>query len=322
MTMKQKVYTGPIQLKADGKEGEFVAEFATISVIDHDKDVTLPGAFHDGQGTLIEPWNHNYGELPVGKGVIHEKKDKAVIEGQFFLDTQSGLEHYRVVKALGPLQEWSYTFEIEKASQGKFEDQDVRFLEGLDVWGVAPVTRGAGIDTRTTDIKERQLKKAVASHSTATSEAAWDGPANEGRVRSGEAAAYYRKIYAWQDPDGDPAVKASWKFIHHQVDGDGAGGAANVRACQTGIGVLNGGRGGTTIPEADRQGVWNHLAKHLRDADLEPPELKSKADSGQESDEDEDEGGEPKRSPAKSSEVVRTEIEILEIEAGVEPEED
>jgi hypothetical protein len=151
--MKQKIYTGPIQLKAGGKEGEFVAEFATLSVIDHDKDVTLPGAFHDGQETLVESWSHNYSELPVGKGVIHEKKNKAVIEGQFFLDTQSGLEHYKVVKALGPLQEWSYTFAIEKASQGRFEDQDVRFLEGLDVWGVAPVARGAGIDTRTTDIK-------------------------------------------------------------------------------------------------------------------------------------------------------------------------
>ena len=151
--MEQKIFRAPMVLKVDGQEGEFTAEFATLNTIDHDNDVTRPGAFHDGQETLIEPWNHNYGVLPVGKGVIHEKDDKAIIEGKFFLDTQSGLEHYRVVKSLGPLQEWSYTFEVEKASQGQFEDQDVQFLEKLDVWGVAPVTRGAGIDTRTTDIK-------------------------------------------------------------------------------------------------------------------------------------------------------------------------
>jgi hypothetical protein len=209
----------------------------------------------------------------VGKGVIHERDNKAIIEGQFFLDTQSGLEHYRVVKNLGPLQEWSYTFEIEESSQGHVEDQDVQYLEKLDVWGVAPVTRGAGIDTRTTSIKS--VKRAVAAHSTATSDAAWNGPDNEARVRSGENAAYYKRIYAWQDTEGDVEVKSSWRFIHHMVDGDGNPGAANIRACQTGIGVLNGGRGGTTIPDADRQGVWNHLAKHLRDADLEPPELKS-----------------------------------------------
>jgi hypothetical protein len=298
--MTQKTFHAPIVLKADGVEGEFTAEFATLNVIDHDRDVTLSGAFHDGQETLIEPWNHNYGELPVGKGVIHEKGEKAVVEGKFFLETQAGLDHYKVVKALGPLQEWSYTFEVEKASSGQFEDQAVQFLEKLDVWGVAPVTRGAGIDTRTTDIKAQ--KKAVPSHTTATSDAAWDGPANEGRVRSGENTAYYRKIYAWQDPDGDLTVKSSWRFIHHLVAGGGEPGAANVRGCQTGIGVLNGGRGGTTIPDADRQGVWNHLAKHLRDADLEPPELKSLARL------------ERNAAYGKLSEIIRNLIEIYELE--------
>lgn len=152
--MNQKVFRAPIHLKANSDEtGEFTAEFATLEVIDHDNDVTRPGAFMEGQETLVEPWNHNYGELPVGKGIIHEKENKAVIEGKFFLDTQSGLDHYRVVKALGAIQEWSYTFQVEQASQGVFQDQPVQFLERLDVWGVAPVTRGAGIDTHTTDIK-------------------------------------------------------------------------------------------------------------------------------------------------------------------------
>jgi len=152
--MKQKVFHAPILLKANSDEtGEFTAVFATLEVIDHDSDVTRLGAFLDGQETLIEPWNHNYDEPPVGKGVIHEKDNQATIEGRFFLDTQSGLEHYRVVKNVGDIQEWSYTFQVEQASQGVFEEQEVQFLEKLDVWGVAPVTRGAGIDTRTTDIK-------------------------------------------------------------------------------------------------------------------------------------------------------------------------
>jgi len=152
--MAQKVYKGRIKFKKSAdKTGEFRAEFATLNVIDHDGDVTVPGAFHDGQETLIEAWNHNYGQLPVGKGIIHEDDDKAVIEARFFLDTQGGLEHYTTVKALGELQEWSYTFDIEESDEGVFEGQDVQFLRKLDVWGVAPVQRGAGIDTRTTDIK-------------------------------------------------------------------------------------------------------------------------------------------------------------------------
>lgn len=113
-------------------------------------------------------------------------------------------------------------------------------------------------------------------HHTETSDAAWDGPANEARLKLDQPESYYRQAYAWQDPDGDPTTKAAYKFIHHEVDGDGNIGAANVRACVTGIAVLNGARGGTTIPDADRPGVYNHLAAHLRDADVEPPELKSR----------------------------------------------
>ncbi len=37
----------------------------------------------------------------------------------------------------------------------------------------------------------------------------------------------------------------------------------------------NGGRGGADIPDSERQGVYSHLATHLRDADYTPPELKS-----------------------------------------------
>ncbi len=150
----KKTFRGRIELKAESDTtGEFSAEFATLGVVDLDQDVTEAGAFHDGQEAIIEPWNHNYGDLPVGKGVIHEVDNKAVVDGRFFLDTQSGLEHYRVVKALGDIQEWSYTFEILKATPGVFEGQPVRFLQDMDVWGVAPVTRGAGIDTQTTSIK-------------------------------------------------------------------------------------------------------------------------------------------------------------------------
>ncbi len=121
---------------------------------------------------------------------------------------------------------------------------------------------------------------AIQAHKTATSTGAWDGPANEARLKSGESAAYYKRAYAWQDPEGDETVKSTYRFIHHEVSGDGAPGAANVRACQTGIGVLNGGRGGSTIPSGDRRGVYNHLAGHLRDADVEPPDLRAKQEQG------------------------------------------
>ncbi len=269
--MEQKTFTCRMEFKGSDT-GEFVAEFATLNVVDHDGDVTLPGAFSQ-QEVVIEPWNHNWNAPPVGRGMIREDNGKAIVEGRFFTDTASGLEHYRTVKNLADMQEWSYSFDIIDYEYGNFAGKNVRFLKELDVIGVGPVTRGAGIDTRLVAIK--RAKAAISSHSTETVDSAWDGPANEARVRSGEDEAYYRRIYAWRDPDGDPAVKSTYRFIHHMVSGNGEPGAANVRACITGIAVLNGARGGTTIPDADRRGVWNHLARHLRDADVEPPELKS-----------------------------------------------
>ncbi len=118
---------------------------------------------------------------------------------------------------------------------------------------------------------------AIGVHHTETSDGAWDGPANEARLRLNESESYYRRAYAWQDPDGDPTTKAAYRFIHHEVDAAGNIGPANITACITGIAVLNGARGGTTIPEADRRGVYNHLAAHIRDAGREPPDLRQRS---------------------------------------------
>jgi hypothetical protein len=148
----KKIFNAPMILKG-AKEGEFTAVIATMGVVDHDGDITRPGAFKNGQETLIESWNHNYSALPVGKGVIHEQGNKAIITGTFFLDTVSGMEHYKVVKNLGPLQEWSYSFSIEKSSRGNVDGEPVQYLEKLDVLGISPVQKGAGISTGTISIK-------------------------------------------------------------------------------------------------------------------------------------------------------------------------
>jgi signal peptide peptidase SppA len=114
---------------------------------------------------------------------------------------------------------------------------------------------------------------AFKSHSTATVDKPWDGPANKANARSGEKRAYYGRIYGWYDPQGNEGIKESYRFVHHEVAADGTPGAANTNGCSAAIAVLNGGRGGTTIPAADRQGIWEHLAKHLRDASKEVPSL-------------------------------------------------
>ena len=153
--MTHKIFRAPFKFKQDEEDserGEFTAVFSTLNVIDLDDDVTEPGAFKDGQPVIIEPWNHSW-NLPVGKGLIKSDDKKAWVEGRFFLDTEAGRENYLVVKNLGDLAEWSYTFDIVDSGMGEYEGNDVHFLRELDVVGVSPVTRGAGIDTETMDIK-------------------------------------------------------------------------------------------------------------------------------------------------------------------------
>lgn len=67
-------------------------------------------------------------------------------------------------------------------------------------------------------------KGAVSPHKTPTSEGEWDGPKAGTRLKGPEAL---KDAHAWRDPDGDPEVKSSYKFIHHEVSSGGKVGAAN-----------------------------------------------------------------------------------------------
>jgi len=114
---------------------------------------------------------------------------------------------------------------------------------------------------------------AVGTHTTATSDGPWDAAANEKRIDGPLTVDKARAAYGWYDSgaveDGE-LPKSAAKFLHHQIGEDGTAGAANLAACSAAIGALHGARGGTSIPDADRRGVYDHVAKHLRDAGQEP----------------------------------------------------
>jgi hypothetical protein len=156
--MKTKSLSG---LKVvDETEGKVQAVFATLNVIDHDGDVTLPGAFTNGQKVRISAYNHaSWGDHPpVGKGTIREEGDEAILDGEFFLSTTAGRETFEVVKGLEDLGEWSYGFDVLESEPGRMGDEDVQFLRKLKVHEVSPVILGAGLGTRTLAAKARGLK--------------------------------------------------------------------------------------------------------------------------------------------------------------------
>lgn len=272
---------GPlVQVKVvDEQKGEVEAVFSTLNVVDKDRDVTLPGAFGE-QKVRISAYNHRswQDELPVGKGTIRERGNEAILSGQFFMDIPKARDTFTVIKELEDLMEWSYGYDILERSEGKFPEgdekgEDVQYLKKLKVHEVSPVILGAGENTRTLGAKNAN-KGAIPYSETGTTNVNWDSGMMTRRCTASQAP--LRALHAWVDNSASPDSKGSYKFPHHMVSENGAVGAANVRACTAGIAVLNGGRGGANIPSGDRQGVYTHLAHHIRDSGGEAPPLKSR----------------------------------------------
>jgi hypothetical protein len=100
---------------------------------------------------------------------------------------------------------------------------------------------------------------AIGSHSTATTEGKWDGPAAVSAAGNDKAS--LRHMHAWVDGDGErPEDKSSYKLPHHAA---GADTAANLTGVRNALARLP----QSDIPEADHARVRAHLQRHLDDAE-------------------------------------------------------
>jgi hypothetical protein len=271
----------------DAAQGLVTAVFCTFDVIDLDGDVIAKEAIPDGASVRISAYNHESwnAAMPVGKGIIRTTATEAILEGQFFLNTTHGRDAFETVKEMGDLQEWSWGFDIEDAEPATVDGRTVRRIKRTVVHEVSPVLLGAGLHTRTLATKGAAVHKKngfVPTHDSAVVERMWDGFATTKALADNARPSELRTVYAWVDPEGDPEVKSSYAFAHHH----GVGGPANLRACLMGIADINGGRGAKLrdadgnvreceLTETERKSVYEHLAAHVRDADREPPELRS-----------------------------------------------
>jgi HK97 family phage prohead protease len=283
--MIHKTMTGSAKA-VDEAEGIVEAYTNTMGVVDADGDIVESTAFNSSiADNLPIPVlsGHDQGKL-VGKVIFAQPRH---IEGdeyrlftrmQYNMETEAGRDAFSNV-AGDYIREWSIGFNIPKESDVEQEGSDVstvvRRIANLDWVEVSSVIRGSSPSTSTVAAKASPVtdkaKGAIPSHLTAWVEDAWDGGLMRGRIKGG--AATLRAAHAWVDPDGDPELKSSYKYLHHHIGRNGRGGAANVRAITTALANLNARK--TSIPENDRRGVYNHLARHLREAGRKPSELRS-----------------------------------------------
>jgi hypothetical protein len=278
--MDHKSGAGPIEIKS-ADQGTFSAVFATFGVIDKDGDVTDPGAFTNGAEVLVSSYQHKSwdGALPIGTATIRTTATEAIVDGKFFLDTAAGMDTWTTLKHLGSRQEWSYGFDIEDAAPAVVDGKDVRMLNRMKVHEVSPVLIGAGVNTRTLDIKARKetvmaveatYAAAIRPHETRVNAKRWDLKAAQGLLPSQMSVDDLRSVHAFVKADGDPTDLRSYGYLHH----DSVGGEANLRACLAGIAEINGSKSAGMSP-AERKAVYDHLAQHLDDGDRDAPDFKA-----------------------------------------------
>lgn len=290
--METKSALSGVEIKSASR-GEVEAVFSTFNVVDKDGDVTFPGAFTEGEEVAISGYGHSIwkGDMPVGRAKIRTTRTEAILQGHFFMNTTAGRDTFEVVKAVGPRQEWSYGFDVLHAPEtGTFGGRKANFLKKLKVHEGSPVFQGAGINTRTLTVKSlvnsgltteeavlavsaTEYSAAIRPHDTRVTTKRWDGLQVVNDLPDDATVDDLRAVHAYVDPNADPTLKSSYRFAHHH----GPGGEANLRACLTGIAVINGAKGATGLSEAERAGVYNHLAAHLIEGDRDVPELRTEA---------------------------------------------
>lgn len=234
-------------LKQGEEEGSFEAVIATIGVKDHDGDVVEAGALA-GLTMSIVP-SHDWMNVPLGKATIEERSNgsgviEAVAVGKFNREVSDGRDWHEAIKfdlAHPPaVQEWSWGYRPKEWRMGELNGEEVRFLSKLDVEEISPVLRGASIGTRTLSAKSAKR------HETETTDAIWDEGAEIVRIV---------KFRVQRDETG---------IEHHDAEGK-----ASIRACYAGICALNSSR----FEDPNRKAIYEHLAGHLEDAEIEAPLL-------------------------------------------------
>ncbi len=118
--------------------------------------------------------------------------------------------------------------------------------------------------------KEKGAISYARAHPNGTPKAPEDTPWDAGAEVRAASVDDLKVMCAWVD-SANADNKTAYKLPHHKA----AGAHAVVwRGVAAAMAALLGARGGVDIPDADRRGVYNHLVRHYREFDKEPPEFR------------------------------------------------
>lgn len=279
MDKKTSVFTSIV--KSYDEENLVIEHFISTENPDRGNDVVRAnGMVVRGKPVVLKAhgWDPDTGTEPIAKA-LEIKVDKLEdgtpgikAKTQFFND-ETGQRLFKKAKE-GYMPNFSIGFRPLDSSPRKGGGRDIKKWEILEYsqCGV-PMNPDAAVGVKSIDF-EIQKKEVIPfeSYELADKGEEWDGDAE---IESADVEDL-KVMCAWYDGEEDDN-KGAYKLPHHKADGYATVWNGVVAA----MSALNGARGGVDIPDSDREAVYNHLVKHYKEFDEEPPELKSQDEDGE-----------------------------------------
>ncbi len=272
-------------LELNENKNVFVEGYASANVKDLDGDIITEEALQQAAKELTqEPYNkvfinHDIRDIPIGKIVAAEVRD-----GKLWVRLMLNKAHpqfetiYNSLKD-GFLDAFSIGFRVLERRGNKITR--LKILE-VSIVGV-PANPEAVVENVYEKgaklIEEMETKGVVPGHPFKygkDEQSAWKKPTLRDFTNkswdelSDEEKRRIAGHFAWS-PKMPPERFSDLKLPHHDPK------THNVvwRGVVAAMAALFGARGGVDIPSEDRKKVYNHLAKHYREFDREPPEFKT-----------------------------------------------
>jgi len=265
-------------------QNHIVEAYASTKDVDRDGEIILPTAWDlEGyNGVVINSHDYETIENALGKVIEAKTDDKGLyVKIQYFVGQGNETADWAWVLAQNGLASYSVGFipveSVPGSDNVKRIYTKVKLLEISQV--LVPANPYAVQDNlvyeplikafkeiKTKEVTKMEVKGVIPYHDYGNADESepWDAGKE---VKEADVEAL-KKMCAWYD-EKNPDVKSSYKLPHHR--------ASDLKAVWKGVAAamaaLLGARGGVDIPDSDKEGVYNHLAKHYKDFDKEPPEF-------------------------------------------------
>ena len=146
-----------LRAKTQTVEGRRIKALASKLNIPDDYGVELADGSIDGQRVVISDWGHSAvnpmsARPPIGRGVLTERGDDVLLDGEFFGDAPPYL-----VGGDGEVDdnvEWSVAFVSKVYEYKRRRDTTVKVVTEAEAVEVSPVARGAVSGTQTQSIRQ------------------------------------------------------------------------------------------------------------------------------------------------------------------------